>query len=106
MNVVVDEPQGIANTIPTVSEATDPALAVVRLHGRNHGTWNKDGLVSSAQRFNYDYDEGELTNVAQNVTTLSSKADIVYVLFNTNYRDQGQRAARTLNGLLHSKKVK
>jgi len=34
-NVVVDEPQGIANTIPAVWEVTNPALALVRLHGRN-----------------------------------------------------------------------
>ena len=79
MNVVVDEPQGIANTIPTVWEVTDPALSIVHLHGRNHGTWNKKGLVPSAQRFNYDYDEGELTEVAQNVSTLSRKADIVHL---------------------------
>jgi uncharacterized protein YecE (DUF72 family) len=105
VNVVVDEPQGIANTIPAVWEVTGPTLSIVRLHGRNHGTWNKKGLTSSAQRFNYDYDEGELTAVAQNVTRLSRKADIVHVLFNTNYQDQGQRAARTLNGILHSKKV-
>ena len=106
VNVVVDEPQGIANTIPAVWELTDPGLSVVRLHGRNHGTWNKKGLTSSAQRFNYDYDERELTEVAQSVTTLSRKADIVHVLFNTNYQDQGQRAARTLNGILHAKKLK
>ena len=35
-NVVVDEPQGPANTIPSVWEVTTPRLAVVRLHGRNH----------------------------------------------------------------------
>jgi uncharacterized protein YecE (DUF72 family) len=104
VNLVVDEPQGIANTIPAVWEITEPALAVVRLHGRNHGTWNKKGFSSSAQRFNYDYDEGELTEVAQNVTRLSRKADIVHVLFNTNYQDQGQRAARTLSGILHAKR--
>jgi uncharacterized protein YecE (DUF72 family) len=104
VNVVVDEPQGIANTIPPVWEVTDPVLSIVRLHGRNHGTWNKKGLASSAQRFNYDYDEAELTEVAQNVTTLSRKADMVHVLFNTNYQDQGQRAAQMLNGILHSKK--
>ena len=105
VNVVVDEPQGIANTIPAVWEITDPALSVARLHGRNHGTWNKKGLTSSAQRFNYDYDEGELTAVAQDVTTLSRKADMVHVLFNTNYQDQGQRAARMLTGILRAKKL-
>jgi len=29
----------------------------------------------------------------------------VHVLFNTNYQDQGQRAARMLGGILHSTKV-
>ena len=77
----------------------------MRLHGRNHGTWTKKGLTSSAKRFNYDYDERELTKVAQNVSTVSRKAEIVHVLFNTNYQDQGQRAARTLNGILQSKKM-
>src|SRR6266550_80068 len=105
VNVVVDEPQGLANTIPSVWEVTDPALSIVRLHGRNHGTWNKKGLTSSAQRFNYDYDEGELTEVAQNVGTLSRKAEIVHVLFNTNYQDQGRRAASTLNTILRAQKA-
>jgi uncharacterized protein YecE (DUF72 family) len=50
-NVVVDEPQDIANTIPAVWAVTNPALAIVRLHGRNHGMWNRKGLKSSSQRF-------------------------------------------------------
>ena len=100
VNVVVDEPQGVANTIPAVWEVTHPPLAVVRMHGRNRDTWNKKGLATSAQRFNYDYGEGELREIAANVTALSRKAQRVHVLFNTNYQDQGQRAARTLTGLL------
>jgi uncharacterized protein YecE (DUF72 family) len=44
VNVVVDEPQDIANTIPSAWEVTNAELALVRLHGRNHGTWNKKGL--------------------------------------------------------------
>jgi uncharacterized protein YecE (DUF72 family) len=105
VNVVVDEPQGIANTIPSVWEVTDPALSVVRLHGRNHDAWNQKGLTSSAQRFNYDYDEGELTELSHNVSGLSRQADIVHVLFNTNYQDQGQRAASTLNTILRAQKA-
>jgi len=99
-NVVVDEPQGIANTIPAVWEVTDPSLAVVRLHGRNRDTWNRKGLTASSQRFNYDYGEDELRDVATNVAALSRNAKRTHVLFNTNYRDQGQRAAKTLTGLI------
>ena len=100
VNVVVDEPQGIANTIPSVWEVTNPALGIVRMHGRNRDTWNRKGLTTSSQRFNYDYAESELREVATDVTTLSRQAERVHVLFNTNYQDQGQRAARTLIGLL------
>ena len=100
VNVVVDEPQGIANTIPAVWEVTNPALAVVRLHGRNRDTWNKKGLTASSQRFNYEYGEAELREVAQQVTALAHDARRVHVLFNTNYRDQGQRAAASLTKLL------
>jgi uncharacterized protein YecE (DUF72 family) len=100
VNVVVDEPQGIPNTIPAVWEVTNPALAVVRMHGRNRDTWNRKGLMTSSQRFNYEYSEGELREIAGEVLALSRRAQRVHVLFNTNYQDQGQRAARTLTALL------
>jgi uncharacterized protein YecE (DUF72 family) len=100
VNVVVDEPQGIGNTIPAIWEVTNPALAVVRLHGRNHGTWNKKGLTSSSQRFDYDYSEDELRDLAGEIDVLASKATTTHVLCNINYQDQGQRAARTLTQIL------
>lgn len=101
VNVIVDEPQGIANTIPSVWEVTHPELAVVRLHGRNHGTWNLKGLKASSQRFDYDYDDGELREIAAHVKELAPKARRVHVLFNNNYEDQGQRGAAALGQLLH-----
>src|SRR5438105_9352302 len=99
-NVVVDEPQGIPNTIPPVWEVTTPALSILRLHGRNHGTWNRKGLTVSSERFNYDYDGDELAELVPSIATLSAKAERVHVLFNTNYEDQGQRAARALGQIL------
>jgi len=100
VNVVVDEPQGIANTIPAVWQVTNPALAVVRLHGRNHGTWNRKGLASSTQRFDYEYSEDELRRLAHDVQALAVKAASTHVLCNINYQDQGQRAARSLARML------
>jgi uncharacterized protein YecE (DUF72 family) len=100
VNVVVDEPQGIANTIPAVWEVTNPELAVVRLHGRNHGTWNRKALKSSSQRFDYDYTEDELRGLAGDISGLAPKAAAVHVLFNINYQDQGQRGARALSAML------
>jgi uncharacterized protein YecE (DUF72 family) len=102
VNVVVDEPQGIVNTIPAVWEVTNPALAIVRLHGRNHGTWNRKGLQSSAQRFDYDYSEDELGSLAQDIQHFAPKAETTHVLFNNNYQDQGQRNARALSRILEA----
>jgi uncharacterized protein YecE (DUF72 family) len=100
VNVVVDEPQGIANTIPSVWETTNETLSVVRLHGRNHGTWNRKGLKASSQRFDYDHNEEELTEIVGQVQKIARKVETTHVLFNNNYEDQGQRGARALTKLL------
>jgi uncharacterized protein YecE (DUF72 family) len=100
VNVIVDEPQGVVNTIPSVWEITNPVLGVVRLHGRNHGTWNRKGLKSSSQRFDYDYDDAELREIGSNVKQIAGKAETTHVLFNNNYQDQGQRGARALTEIV------
>ncbi|PYO44322.1 MAG: DUF72 domain-containing protein [Gemmatimonadetes bacterium] len=94
VNVIVDCPTGIPNTIPSVWEVTLPSLAIVRLHGRNHATWNLKGLKSSAERFNYDYNSEELAGLAKSIAELA--AEEIHVIFNNNYEDQGQRNAREL----------
>ncbi|MGE5170948.1 MAG: DUF72 domain-containing protein [Rudaea sp.] len=101
-HVVVDEPQGIPNTVPCIWAVTNPALAVVRLHGRNKETWNRKALTSSAQRFNYEYADGELRELAGSIQRLAAEVSTVHVLFNINYQDQGQRAARALMPMLES----
>jgi len=100
VNVIVDEPQGIANTFPAVWDVTNRELAVVRLHGRNHATWNRKGLKASSERFDYDYDDDELRGLAGDIKAIAPKAQAVHVLFNNNYQDQGQRGARTLMSML------
>ena len=100
VNVVVDEPQGIPNTIPTVWEVTNADLAIVRLHGRNHMMWNRKGLAASSDRFDYEYGTDELEEVAQGVRNLATQTRQVHVLFNVNHQDQGQRGARALQGIV------
>ena len=100
VNVVVDAPPDIPNTIPSVWEVTHPQLAIVRLHGRNHGTWNLKGLSSSAERFNYDYTTAELAELAQRTRELSRQVEMTQVIFNNNYEDQGQRNGREMIALL------
>lgn len=95
VNVTVDEPQGFANSIPTVWDVTQPRLAILRMHGRNAATWNIGGEAAS-DRFNYDYGDDELGEVAGQVQQLAAQALEVHVVFNNNYEDQGQRNATTL----------
>jgi uncharacterized protein YecE (DUF72 family) len=54
-HTVVDGPQGFANSVPLLAEATNLDYALVRLHGRNVDTYNVKGASSAAERFDYDY---------------------------------------------------
>lgn len=104
VNVIVDEPQGFANCIPSIWEVTTPGLALLRLHGRNHATWNMKGLSKSSERFNYDYNEGELEKLATQVVELAAQVREMQVVLNNNYEDQGQRNAKALMRLVESLK--
>ena len=72
INVIADEPTGTSNSIPMVWEVTVPQLAIVRLHGRNHATWNIKGGASS-ERFNYDYNDDELEEFARKISDLPAE---------------------------------
>jgi uncharacterized protein YecE (DUF72 family) len=100
VHTVVDGPQGFDNSVPAIWEVTQPSFALLRLHGRNTGTWNIKGSTAASDRFNYDYDERELTDVAEKVTRLALDAVATHVIFNNNMEDQGQRNAGTLRRLL------
>lgn len=100
VHTVVDSPQGFANCVPCVWDVTNPKLAIVRLHGRNKETWNKKGLAASSSRFDYWYAQDELAAMVPEIRHLSTLADAVHVIFNTNYEDQGQVGARMMRELL------
>jgi len=56
---------GVAKRRIRLRKPVDWFPRVRRLHGRNHATWNKKGLASSADRFNYDYNDSELAEARQ-----------------------------------------
>lgn len=99
-HVIVDEPQGVGNYAHGVWAITDPALAIVRLHGNNEETWNAKGLAASSERFNYEYDDDELTEIARRTAAIAERAAEVQVIVNVNHEDQGIRAGRRLAQLL------
>ena len=96
VHVVVDEPQGVGNYAQGVWEATHPGLAVVRLHGRNAQTWAAKGLTASSERFNYEYTDAEIDELAGRIDDLAERSLELHALVNVNYEDQGVRAAKRL----------
>ena len=97
--VSVDAPRTrAANVVPPVAAATH-RVAYVRFHGRNARTWNIRG-ATAAQRFDWDYAEGELAEWVEPLRQLSTATDEVYGLFNNNNQDQAPRAAALLRRLL------
>ena len=69
-HVVVDAPQGFSNSLPQVWEVASPKLAIVRFHGRNAETWNVKGQTAASDRFNYDYSDSELSELANRLRVL------------------------------------
>ncbi|QCS64908.1 DUF72 domain-containing protein [Achromobacter denitrificans] len=91
-HTVVDSPQGYPNTVPAVWECTHPELTLLRLHGRNEAAWNASGAASSG-RFQYEYTEQELAELAERFTRLAAQSAQAHAVFNTNFEDQGMRNA-------------
>ena len=77
---------------------TNPALAYIRLHGRNAETWYRGG--GGGTRYDYDYTAAELEEWAGIATDLARQARNVHVLFNNNARGAGTRNAQEFGRLL------
>jgi uncharacterized protein YecE (DUF72 family) len=92
VHTVVDSPQGFDNTVPAVWECTHPELTLLRLHGRNTAAWNVSGAASSG-RFQYEYSEQELAELAERFARLAAQSAQAHAVFNTNFEDQGMRNA-------------
>ena len=94
--VVVDAPRIEAkNVMPPIVEVTSPALAYLRLHGRNRETWNTGRTV--AERFDYVYTDEEMEEWIHPVLDMAERAQEVAVVFNNNsagLRPEERRAVR------------
>lgn len=91
--VCLDAPSGDAPVLmpSNVNQITQPELAYLRLHGRNtHGFLSGKTV---AERFNYDYSDAELREVATRVSKLAEDARQVHVVYNNNASNYAPRAA-------------
>jgi uncharacterized protein YecE (DUF72 family) len=98
--VNVDAPAADHFTImpSNLNEITDPGLGYLRLHGRNARAYITGKTV--AARFNYDYRDDEVDEVAERSRRLAYEADEVHVVFNNNALDYAPRAATRLRAAL------
>jgi uncharacterized protein YecE (DUF72 family) len=81
-----------------IDEVTNPKVAYLRLHGRNEKAYVTGRTV--AVRFNYDYSESEITEVAQRSRKLAKEARELHVIFNNNNLDYAPHAALRLRKAL------
>ena len=81
-----------------VDEVTNSNVAYLRLHGRNAKAYITGKTV--AARFDYDYNEKEITEIAQRSRKLAGEAPEVHVIFNNNNLDYAPRAALRLRKAL------
>jgi uncharacterized protein YecE (DUF72 family) len=103
VHTVVDGPQGFHNSVPPVWESTHISYSLVRMHGRNHDTWNIKGAKVASERFDYDYPDAELEAIAARVERLAPETFTTHVIMNNNNEDQGQRNAATLMRILEAR---
>jgi len=81
-----------------VDEITNSNVAYLRLHGRNAKAYITGKTV--AARFDYDYKEKEIAEIAERSRKLASDAREVHVIFNNNNLDYAPHAAIRLRNAL------
>jgi uncharacterized protein YecE (DUF72 family) len=97
--VAVDAPPADHVTImPPIDAVTNPRLAYLRCHGRNAEGYMRGRSV--AERFDYDYADEELVEVAERAQGMEEQAEQVQVMFNNNARDLAPKAARRLREIV------
>ena len=97
--VSVDAPMTKASNVVARHAVATHRVAYVRFHGRNAKTWNIKAEKSS-QRFDWLYEEDELTEWVEKLGALAEDTDEVYAMFNNNRDDFAPRSAAIMRGLL------
>ncbi len=91
--VNVDAPPAEHFTImpSNLNEITNPHLTYLRLHGRNARAYLTGKTV--AARFDYDYSDSEIAEIAERSKKLARTTRELHVIFNNNNLDYAPRAA-------------
>jgi uncharacterized protein YecE (DUF72 family) len=92
----VDEPD-LKGLMPKVCISTSK-IGYVRFHGRNAKDWWKN--EQSYQRYDYLYQEHELSEWAPKIQELSENTEKVYIYFNNHYKGKSAANAKMIADLL------
>lgn len=98
----VDEPRLKGLVKPHVILSGD--IGYVRFHGRNYETW-WDRQRQSWERYDYLYNEEELSEWVPGLLRLDDQAGRTYAIFNNHYRGKAPRNAVMLAGMLPTERV-
>ncbi len=82
--VAVDAPPGMESSMPPTMQVTNPALAIIRLHGRRESTWEaRNDIVT--ERYRYLYEQEQLTAWFPAIYSAAMEARQVHLVFNNNH---------------------
>jgi uncharacterized protein YecE (DUF72 family) len=82
--VAADEPHDTATSVPFYLATTNPALVMLRLHGRNRKGWDNQGKEWRKTRTLYRYSDEELATFQQKIAALTPPAKELCIIFNNN----------------------
>jgi uncharacterized protein YecE (DUF72 family) len=97
--VIVDEPQGLASSVPPVLRVTSPELAVIRMHGRRADQWERRG-ATVADKYRYFYDPEQLAEWAPRVAEVAAQTRQTRLVFNNCYGNYATTNALEMTSML------
>lgn len=102
INVICDEPQAGAGSIPFVAEATTNQV-MFRFHGRNLHGWRNVGNAENWRkvRFLYNYSDDELAEFVKVIKYFDQQHKDIVVTFNNNSAHDAAPNAKRLQQLLN-----
>jgi uncharacterized protein YecE (DUF72 family) len=84
--------------LPSIDLITNKDFAYLRAHGRNAPAYIRKRTV--AERFDYDYPQEELEEIAERAAKLARGVDEMHVVYNNNKADYAPRAAAVFQEIL------
>jgi uncharacterized protein YecE (DUF72 family) len=97
----IDQPV-LGKSLAPTEHVTAP-IAYVRLHGRNYAEWFDSD--SRNDRYNYLYNERELTGWKERIENVAARAETTYVITNNHFESKAGVNALELKAMIARKRI-